>query len=359
MSYELFISRASPYSMKVAALLRYLGVEHRLVIQNVVRRYRLIRRLTGKTMVPVLRNGDWAINDSTAIAEYVLRLPQLARELYMPPGIDTLSLLLEDFADEWMVRWMVQSRWGHPEDVRHVEQLIGAELTGGLPGAGRLLGRAAGQAIRFRLEDWGIGPANAEVLSGSARRTLEALEAALGDGRLYLFGDVPSLADFGCYGPLGQYASDPSGARVLRSAEFGRVRAYVARFDAMLLGEVEVGSATDASLQAVESLMGEALGTYWEVMVANLEAMGQGKRPAMVEATLLDGASFVFAPSRYLYSRLQSWLQLIEEGYASRRELFGDGGASVERALIGRVEQLVARPQAVELLKMYPGLGLR
>ena len=81
MSYELFISRASPYSMKIAAMLAYLGVEHRLVTQNAVNRFAVIRRLSGRTMVPMLRRDDWALSDSTAIARHMMRLPDLLREL--------------------------------------------------------------------------------------------------------------------------------------------------------------------------------------------------------------------------------------------------------------------------------------
>ena len=72
MEYELFISRASPYSSKVLALLGYAGFSHRVRVQNGWTRYAVIRRLTGETMVPMLRRGDWAINDSTDITRYVI-----------------------------------------------------------------------------------------------------------------------------------------------------------------------------------------------------------------------------------------------------------------------------------------------
>ncbi|RDV39789.1 glutathione S-transferase [Bradymonadaceae bacterium TMQ3] len=359
MSYELFISRASPYSMKIAAMMAYMGVEHRLTIQNALNRYAVIRRLSGRTMVPMLRRDDWALSDSTAIARHLMRRADVRRPLWMPEGIDTLSLLLEDFADEWMVRWMALSRWMHSEDCRHVERIIGGELSAGLPGVGGLVGSAARAAVVARLEGVGVSEANRPTLMASAHRTLEALELALEDGRLYLFGDRASLADFGIFGPLGQYGRDPTGARMLASSNYTRLRAYLGRFDAMLDGRVVEGQATDAPLDALEALMAEALGTYWEVMVANLEALQRKKRPATSEARLLDGASFVFAPSRYLNGRLQAWLEVMEDAYNARQELFGNEGSVLERAIIGRVETLAERPEAADLLAAYPGLGLR
>ncbi|TXD39140.1 glutathione S-transferase [Lujinxingia vulgaris] len=355
MSYELFISRASPYSMKIAAMLAYLGVEHRLVIQNAVNRFSVIRRLSGRTMVPMLRREDWAINDSTAIARYAMRLPELRRTLWMPPGIDTLSFLLEDFTDEWMVRWAMHSRWMHDADRRHIERLIEKELTGGIPGVGRLVG----STIRSSLRGWGIIEENSATLEASARRTLDALALALDDGRLYLFGDRPSLADFGVFGPLGQYASDPSGAKTLGSSDFKKLRAYEARIRAMLDGEVVEGQATDTALTALEPLMAEALGTYWEVMVANLDALDMKKRPVSTSARLLDGAAFEFAPSRHLRGLLEQWLELVEDAYRSRQELFGSEGAVLERALINRIEELARRPSGRDLVAAHPGLGLR
>ena len=359
MSYELFISRASPYSMKIAAMMAYLGVEHRLTLQNAMNRYAVIRRLSGRTMVPMLRRDDWALSDSTAIARYLMRLPEHRRRLWMPEGVDTLSFLLEDFSDEWMVRWMALSRWLHTEDRRHVERIIGRELSAGLPGVGGFVGSAARAAVVGRMEGWGVSETNRTTLMASAHRTLGAVERALDDGRLYLFGDRASLADFGIFGPLGQYASDPTGARKLTSSDYTRLRAYLQRFNAMLDGEVVEGQATDASLEALEALMAEALGTYWEVMVANLEALHRKKRPATTAARLLDGASFEFAPSRYLNGQLQGWLQEMEDAYNTRNELFGPEGAVLERALIGRVEALASRPEAADLLAAYPGLGLR
>lgn len=356
MSYELFISRASPYSSKIRALLGYTGLSHRVRVQNAVTRYSVIRRLTGDTMVPVLRRGPWAINDSTRIARYAIE--RSSRPTLPAREGEALAWIIEDFADEWVTRWMTHSRWRHREDSRRVSEVIGRELTGVVPVGEEIVGRQAARLIRRDLEGWGVRAENDEPLRGSALRCLELLETLLsGDGD-YLFGDYPTVADFGLYGPLVQYQSDPTGRQRLES--YPEVLAYIRRIDGMADRPPSVVAREVArpETSALQPLFGEFLGTYWSVLVANYRAIegGSGRREATAE--LVDGSRFQFRTSRYLVERLEALLELVDATYAGRDRLFGEEGLRMERALIERIAQLCESQAGRRLLRDYDHVGM-
>jgi glutathione S-transferase len=61
-----------PYCRKVRKKLRRLGVEYQTVwVGFQPSKWAEVERLTGKTMVPVLVDGDTAINESEVICEYL------------------------------------------------------------------------------------------------------------------------------------------------------------------------------------------------------------------------------------------------------------------------------------------------
>jgi glutathione S-transferase len=356
MDFELYISNVSPYSIKIAALMGYSGIQHEIRIQNAVIRYSVLQRLTGRTMVPVLRSGEWALNDSTEIARYVMdrsTRPTLPRQ----EGARLLGWLIEDFADEWVVRWMIASRWSEPEDAAVVSEAIGRELTAGSPVGARWVGRQAARLIQNRLRPFGLREENEPALRASAVRTLEALEEIFSKSPRYLFEDYPTVADFALFGSLGQYARDPTGRGDLR--RFPAVKAYVERIEAMAArpASVEVGQGQSRNLMEVQPLFAEMLGTYWPQLIANHKARDtRGRRD--VEAKLLDGTTFVFQVSGYLQKRLEELLRQIDEAYAVRDDLFGEAGLRMEHGLMRRVAELSETENGRDLLERFTHLGL-
>lgn len=356
MVYELFISRASPYSSKVLALLGYAEVPHQVRVQNALTRYAVVKRLTGRTMVPVLRRGRWAINDSTEIARYIMRRSPRPT---LPAGqARSLAWLLEDFADEWMVRWMVHSRWQHREDARRLTDLVGQELTGYLPVGERLVGRAAAKALRRQMFLWGVRAENDAAMEGSALRCLEALELILSRPPKYLFASYPTVADFAIFGALVQYSADPTGHQ--RLALYPVVRNYIRRLEAMTETPPKVASRGGVvrDLAELQPLFAEFLGTYWTLLVANYQCRASQSGRREVVATLLDGTRFETRTSSYLQGRLEALLSLIDETYARQDRLFGEQGLRMERALIQRIGELCESPAGRGLLQNYEHVGM-
>ena len=356
MDYELFISRASPYSSKILALMGYSGLRHRIRIQNAVTRYTVIKKLTGKTMVPVLRRGQWAISDSTRIARYIMR--RTGRPTLPANEGEALAWFIEDFADEWMVRWMVHSRWRHSEDAERISEIIGRELTGPVPVGSKWIGRQVARLLQQQMKAWGVCAENDRALESSALRCLEALEAILSQGPNYLFGEYPTVADFSVYGALVQYQADPTGRQKL--AKYTAVGDYVRRIDAMADRPPTVTSkpAMRVDLQRLQPLFAELLGTYWSVLIANYQTRidGGGRREMVAE--LVDGSQFQVRTSGYLQGRLQTLLELVDRTYATRDHLFGTSGLRMERALVDRIAELCESEAGRQLLREYKYVGM-
>lgn len=353
--YQLYINSMSPYSAKASALIGYSGVDCTETVQNAVNRYTAIMRLTGETMIPVLRRGEWAINDSTDIARYVLRRSE-RRLLPARDELDALCWLLEDFADEWISKIVLASRWLNPGDRRDVSDRIGAELVG-FPVLSSVAGRGAAHAIQAALRPSGVFEDNRTVLERSRGRLLQALEALLEEPPDFLFCGYPTVADFSFFGQWSQYAGDTSGGEVLRM--YPNLRAYLERIGAMTLPHplIRSDSHEQRDLAALRALFAEFLGTYWPVLVTNYEAIHQEQRPGRVSAEMLDGESFSFRPSRYLVGRLEFVLEQIDRGYAERETLFGEQGLEIEQGIVTQIARLVRTPSGRELLENYPHIG--
>ena len=96
--YTLYVSHHSPYSIKVLALFGWAGISAHVETCNVLTRQSVLKRLTGQTMVPMLRKGSWGMNDSTRLARFAIERSERAL-LPAEPGAVALCWLLEEFAE--------------------------------------------------------------------------------------------------------------------------------------------------------------------------------------------------------------------------------------------------------------------
>jgi glutathione S-transferase len=360
--YTLYTNSMSPYSSKASALLGYAGIPCREEYQNLVSRFTVLKRLTGKTMVPVLRQGEWAINDSTQIARWAQGesdqslLPE--REALAP-----ICWLLEEFADEWLSRWVVLSRWKHTEDARELRRQIGREVTCGLPGLTTPAGKLTGTMIEKHLARGGVRRENRSALEQSRDRVLQGLENIFESADGYLFGGEPTVADFAFYGQLEQYRRDPTGSE--RMQLYPAIGEWLDRLDRMRLPHPVVAHRQDAGagLAELNVLFGEFFGTYWRVLVdCHRARQASGGAEGDIEVELLDGTTFRFYPSGYLAGRLDFVLEQLEAACEHREALFGAGRLEWEEAIGGALDQLAAYREGRarlnahgNLLEMYRG----
>lgn len=366
--YTLYNNSASPYGLKTLALIGYSGVECRVITQNIVTRFTVIKRLTGRTMIPVLRTRDGAISDSTQIARKIMG--ESARQMLpRDPKLAELCWLLEDFADEWMARILLYSRWHTLGDSEEVAQIVGNELGGGLPWISQALGALSGRLIPKTVASMGVIVSNADALEYSRERLLLSLENVFSSGPMYLFEGYPTVADFAFYGVLGQYFRDPSGRA--RAGEFPNLRRYLERLDLMCLplSDVRIDEQqASRDIKDLHAVFAELMGTYWPLLVANFRAKSavlaggetkkRSKKQKQARAMMLDGSSYRFLPSSYLSEQLKSLLTLIDKAYLKRDELFGESGLRLESALVANIAALSRYSEGRELLREYPNLGL-
>jgi glutathione S-transferase len=217
--YRVLGGPGSPYSMKMRAILRHRRLPHDwIVLPGYIGSDGELKK-AGKGIIPVVQAPDgeyWA--DTTPMnLELDRRHPGRRSVLPDDAGDRFLSLLIEDFADEWLVLALFDLRWGSEIDQEFCARRQMAGWLGALPKA-----QFDATVERFKnrqtqlLASMGDRSANRPVLRSTYVEVLSALEAQLEVSR-FLFGSRPSIADFALFGQLSQCAIDPSASSIMRA----------------------------------------------------------------------------------------------------------------------------------------------
>jgi glutathione S-transferase len=298
-SYILYTMDNSPYSDKIRALLRYKQlafVEH---TENLETRFSVLQARTGKTMVPVvITPDDEALNDSTTIAAALERRHPTPGTRWDDPSMDAIAMLLEDYADEWLVRIMLASRWYHAADAAQNAAIIATGMTHGLFGID--FQRAAKDfppGIISSVPKMGATPENAEGWYAMVPRILDAMAAVL-EQSTFLTGSRAHLCDFAFYGMLNQIRRDPTGYAWMTAGPKS-VLAWMERLEAACKEGGADGAGTPlANPSALVPLVREAAQTYFRMSAANARAVDAGSKDP-VRITLAGGFAFEAPPAKY------------------------------------------------------------
>jgi glutathione S-transferase len=215
-SYTIYGAEASPYSVKMRAVMRYKRLPH---VWAHPRSTTDLFTHVKAPVIPVLRfpDGSWR-NDSTPVIR-ALEAAHPERAVVPEDEADAfLCWLLEDMADEWGTKIMFHERWAHEADRDvNARSIVGEGSLGAPEDALRRAADAFRERQVGRMALVGCTPANAPVIERSERAVLEALDRAAADGP-WLFGSRPSAADFAWHGQLWQLLRDPTPRRMLREA---------------------------------------------------------------------------------------------------------------------------------------------
>ncbi|MBF2034908.1 MAG: glutathione S-transferase family protein [Leptolyngbyaceae cyanobacterium T60_A2020_046] len=203
---ELYQFEASAYSEKVRLILDYKQLPYTVVeVTPGVGQFDVFR-LSGQRQVPVLKDGETVVPDSTAIARYVDETYPDRPILPTDPKQRGLCLALEDWADESIGihgrKAMIGAFNQHPNF-----------RTGLLPAntpdlVKNLVGAVPGDILSFLGTGVGFGPESVKESTRILKQALEALCLML-QNSLYLLGDHPTLADFAVAG-LSMYVKFPA-----------------------------------------------------------------------------------------------------------------------------------------------------
>jgi glutathione S-transferase len=299
--YRLIGANASPYSVKIRAILRYRRLPFIWDRRN-KKHEAEIRDVTPPTM-PYLVYPDGTIhNDSSLLAnDLEARHPGQRSILTNDPVLNFISHIIEDFGDEWVTRIMAHYRWNYETDQSFCSRWIAEEQRPGITGA-----EIEKVATAFRNRQMGrrlllgVSELNRQVLEQSYKTLLAALTAMLKHDE-FLFGSRPSPADFGLFGQLYQMSVDPTASAIMRSEALS-IYAWIMRLDDA--SGIE-GDWSDFVTPAVNELLILAGQTHLPLLVANSAAAASEQSVFRVE---LKGGPFEQSTSRY-HVKCLKWLR--------------------------------------------------
>jgi glutathione S-transferase len=292
--HRIFGVEVSPYSVKVRSYFRYKRIPHRWIVRGpaVEPEFQKYAKLP---LVPlVVTPDDQGLQDSTPI------LDRFEAE-YPEPGIHPsdpvaafVSVLVEEFGDEWGNKWMFHFRWA-----REVDQLAAAGRIARTFAPDADEEQAAGLTAQVRKRMLGrvgfVGssPQTAPQIEASFLDTLLLLETHLA-ARPYLFGARPAYGDFGLWAQIYEAWTDPTcGARIESGAP--KVLAWVQR---MLWpraeGDFEPWAALEPTLLPL--LEGQVGRLFLPWTLANAAALADGAEELRVE---LAGRTWAQEPQKY------------------------------------------------------------
>lgn len=210
---ELYQFELSQYSEKVRLILDYKGLAYRKIeVTPGVGQLELFR-MSGQRQVPVLRDGNEIVADSTAIAKYLDRKYPERPIIPTDPQLRGLCLLMEEWADESIGTKSRKVLFGAMSQSQKFRTSI---LPAATPDVLKtLVGAVPGDVLNLLGFGIGYGPDAIKSAQEDIKQDLEALSLLLMD-KPYLITDRPTLADFAVAGlsmllkfPAGPYLDIP------------------------------------------------------------------------------------------------------------------------------------------------------
>lgn len=290
--FRLYGAELSPYSVKVRSYLRYKGVDFEWLPRSNARQEEFAR-YAKLPLIPLLVDADENVmQDSTPMIEAVeakVSAPSIKPD---DAALAFVSVLLEDYADEWLNKAMFHYRWTYPADQESAAKRIVAMIFDGADAPEGIEENVRTRMVG-RLYHVGSGPETAALIEGSFNRLLASVETILGD-KPYLFGGRPSLADFGIAAQLAQLLSDPTPGAIIRASAPNVVR-WIARMDDPK-AQGEFGSLSAVREAVAELLRDEVAGAYLLWAAANARAVADDASGVSVD---IAGQAFTQKPQRY------------------------------------------------------------
>lgn len=212
---ELYQFEASSYSEKIRLILDYKQLPYKKVeVTPGVGQLELFQ-MSGQRQVPVLKDDNEIVPDSTAIATYLDHKYPDRPIIPSDPKQKGLVMMMEAWADDSIGlnarKVMIGAFKQHPNFRTALLPASAPELVRNLVGA------VPGNLLNFVGTGVGFGPEDIKEATDILKQNLEALCLLLQDSP-YLCGDQPTLADFAVAGtsmyikfPAARYVDLPGG----------------------------------------------------------------------------------------------------------------------------------------------------
>jgi glutathione S-transferase len=292
--YRIFGVELSPFSVKIRSYFRYKQIPHQWIVRNAdtMADYQKYAKIP---IIPLVVTPDEkGLQDSTPIMDAMEELFPEHSTHPTDPVSRFVSLLLEEFGDEWGNKWMFHLRWAREED----RLCAGGRIATTMAPTGNEEARLAirGQIIERmtgRVFFVGSNAVTAPQIEQSFQDALGLLEAHLAD-RAYLFGGRPAFGDFGLWGQIYNAWTDPTGGAWIEGSAPNVLDWIHRMLNPRAEGEFEDWSSLEPTLAPF--LAGQVGALFCPWTVANAAAMAAGDEEFSVE---LAGKTFTQKPQKY------------------------------------------------------------
>jgi len=209
----------SLYTGKVRSYLKKKGLPYEEVLSTVKVYKNLIIPRTGVRFIPVLQTPDDQVLQDTTVILDELESHHPDNSIYPDtPKQHLTSLLIETYAEEWLVIPAMHYRWNYPQqNSKFIYSEFGRVVFPKAPAFIRAwVGKKIGAKFKDKVPFLGITEETIPGIEASYIRLLSDLNVHL-EQYDYLLGSKPCLADFGLIAPL--YAHlyrDPAPGKLMK-----------------------------------------------------------------------------------------------------------------------------------------------
>ena len=294
MTYRIYGSELSPYSVKVRSFFRYKKLDHEWIPRSPAMRAEF-QKYAKLPLVPLVVTPEGeGIQDSTPILERFEASHPEPSVTPADPALAFVSALLEEYGDEWGNKWMFHYRWRYQPDVWSTAERIAQQMMGAKGTLAVAQARAAvAERMMGRLRFVGSNDETEPLIEASFARALGMIDAHLAS-RPYLLGGRPAMADFGLWGQLYEAATDPTPGAIMR-ASAPNVMAWIQRMlSPRAEGDFEALAALEPTLKPLLSQEVGALFLPWSA--ANAAAIARGDKSFTMS---LGGGEWTQEPQKY------------------------------------------------------------
>eukprot|EP01084_Bolivina_argentea_P065880 120088_1 len=217
----LYGGNGSPYSCKIRSYLRYKQIyfEWRAPTFAMGKWPDKFNHIKPKVIPVIVFPNGYSMNESTKIIQKIEYDNNNKKRLLITTNINNIYIkfindLLEDFADEWCTKLMYGMRWN-----KKIDQDFGALyiLTNTkekhTENAAKIAKKRQVERIKI------VGCHNQNEINDSFIEICNIFEEFLRDKNtenIFLFGSIPSSADFAFYGQMSQFRVDVTSNKILR-----------------------------------------------------------------------------------------------------------------------------------------------
>lgn len=281
--YGLIGGNASPYSQKMRAAMLYRRLPFDWILRSEKNDY-LLKDLR-PVLVPVLRlPEDGSLHlDSTKLI-YMLEERHSERSLIPEnPAHAFLTHLIEDMADEWVTKMMFHYRWAYDPDIHYASYWIADDRSASAADEARdKFAKMFATRQIGRMPLVGCTPENLPVIEEGYHFIIATIrDHVASGGAVYLFGDRPSLAEFGLYGQLRTLSVDPTPQSIMRK-EAQRTESWLRQLDdaSGVEGDWLEGDDLPAATKALITYTADV---YLPFLAANAKATVAGEESFSIE----------------------------------------------------------------------------